>query len=251
MGYEAESVATGVQAMQLANRNSDYEFALISDGIERPGVRDLVQQLRHNPRSANLPIAILTREENKDRIELFVEDDPLTISLPPQYEVAGMTYLIGRLRERAGENYVEAEERLQQAFTALGYLAMLAEKPEIYGHYDLISLQPAVERALGTPPLAERAVRVLGLLATPSAQRILIDLASQPNRLTAEREAAAAAFDVAVRRRGILLTRSEILTQFRLYNATSTRDQETQRVLGAVLDTIAPQSDHAGNLPTR
>jgi hypothetical protein len=157
-----------------------------------------------------------------------------------------MAFLIGRLRERAGANYLTAEERLRQASAALEYLAALAEHPKRYGFYDLVSQQAAVEKATNTPQLAEAATRVLGLLATPSAQSWLVSLASQNDLALPKRKAAAQAFETAVQRRGLLLTRSEILTQYDRYNASAKRDRETQQVLGSLLDSIeSPAAEEA------
>jgi hypothetical protein len=78
----------------------------------------------------------------------------------------------------------------------------------------------------------------LGLLATPQSQRLLVEVVNQNGRSIADRQAAAAAFDVAVKRRGVLLTKTEILRQYDLYNRSANADAATQQVLGAVLDTI-------------
>ncbi|MGE3776025.1 MAG: hypothetical protein AB7F89_02480, partial [Pirellulaceae bacterium] len=117
-------------------------------------------------------------------------------------------------------------------------LVKLAGRPEWYGFYDLVAQQAAVERATATPELCQHALQVLGLLATPGAQRSLVALASQTGRPIAERQAAALAFETSVERRGVLLTRDEILAQYDRYNASATQNEETQQVLGALLDTI-------------
>lgn len=53
-----------------------------------------------------------------------------------------------------------------------------------------------------------------------------------------QREAAAAAFAEAVRRRRTLLTTDEIRRQFERYNQSEFLDAETQAVLGSILDVI-------------
>jgi CheY-like chemotaxis protein len=237
-GFQADTVATGGEAVQLATRNSDYEFVLVSDAIDRPQARELLQLLRREPRTANLPVAILAREENLERMQLTAEEDPLAISMPAPYEPSAMGFLVGRLRQLAGTSYVSQEERLRHASAALERMAALAAKPEWYAFYELASQQDAVERALSAAPLRIRAIRVLGLLGTPSAQRRLVNLANQSDSMLHDRRAAAAAFEIAVRRQGLLLTRSEILTQYDRYNASVNSDQGTQQVLGTILDTM-------------
>jgi hypothetical protein len=219
-------------------RNSDYEFVLISDAIDRPSVGELLQQLRREPRTARLPVAVLAREANFQRMEELTAEDPLAVTFPAPYETNAMAYLVGQLRHRAGPNHTLAEERLEQAAVALDAMARLAAKPAVYGFYELHAQLPAVERAIGTPQLAERAARVLGLLGSPSAQRSLVALASQNERPLNERQAAARAFHIAVQRHGLLLTSAEVLTQYDRYNASATLDRGTQQVLGAILDSI-------------
>ncbi|MFO0869613.1 MAG: hypothetical protein U0935_11830 [Pirellulales bacterium] len=87
-----------------------------------------------------------------------------------------------------------------------------------------------------TPELATRAAAVLGHFGS-AAVRALIDLASS-NRPATERRAAASAFRDAVRRRGLLLTREEILRQYERYNQSASADRETQEILGLLLDAI-------------
>jgi hypothetical protein len=250
-GFETDTVVAGSGALQLAARNADYEFALISDAIDRPPARELLYQLRREPRTAGMPVALLAREENLERLQQLTGDDPLTITLPAPYEPAGMAFVVGRLRDRAGVNFVTAEERMQQAAIALDRMAALAESPEWYGYYELVGQQAAVERAMVAPPLTRSAARVLGMLATPSAQRRLVTLANQSDWPLADRRAAAVAFQVAVQRRGLLLTRDEILAQYDRYNSRATQDRATEQILGAILDTIDPPPAREAPPPAR
>ena len=61
---------------------------------------------------------------------------------------------------------------------------------------------------------------------------------SQHARPIEDRQAAAAAFNEAVARRGIMLTKSQIQLQYDRYNGSATLNKETQAVLGHVLDTL-------------
>jgi len=112
-----------------------------------------------------------------------------------------------------------------------------------FGYYELLPQQAAVEQALTVPALSAKAIHVLGHLGTPSAQRLLATLASDHARPLAERQAAHAAFTTAVRRRGLLLTRSEILVQYDRYNQSARLDTDTQQVLGGILDVIEGPAD--------
>ncbi len=237
-GIDSELTSSGTQAFQLAQSNSDFEFALLSDGLDRPNVQEQVRQFRREPRTAGLPIGVLARSENFDRLRRALEDDAKTEVFAQSTEMTGVSFALRRLLERADRDSVPHDERMRQAAAALDLLAILAENPQVYGFYELLPQQAAVELALTVPSLAVKAARVLGLLASPQAQRSLILLANQTGRQLSERQAAAAAFNVAVKRRGLLLTRTEILRQYDNYNESATSDAGTQQVLGTILDTI-------------
>jgi hypothetical protein len=149
-----------------------------------------------------------------------------------------MAFQVSRLLRLAGHQAATYEQRLRHAERALEHLLQLAENSRQRPFYDLYRQREAITSALSTPQLAVPAARVLGLLGSPDAQRSLVTLASQHARPLAERQAAARAFDLAVVRHGLLLTRDEILLQYERYNQSASLDSGTQQVLGAILDTI-------------
>ena len=114
----------------------------------------------------------------------------------------------------------------------------MAEQSEKYSFYSLLRLEPTVQQALNTSQLTDQAARVLGSFGTPTAQRLLVEFASQNARRLEERQAAAAAFGSAISKRGLLLARNEIQVQYDRYNQSKTLDSETQAVLGSLLDAI-------------
>jgi hypothetical protein len=86
-------------------------------------------------------------------------------------------------------------------------------------------------------------------LSDPQAQRALMNFASQPVLPVHSRSAAADAFRKNVGLHGVLLTSGEILMQYDRYNASESSDADTQRVLGALLDTIEAAAHPAADLP--
>jgi hypothetical protein len=248
LGIEADKAAVGKQAMEMAVEYGNYEFLLISDAISQPLIRELLQQIRREPTLAKLPVGLLARKESFDRIKDWTADDPLVVTFPFPTDPASVSFLTGRLSERAGEYPPSPEEGMRQAATALDFFAELAAKPEAYGFYDLVSQEAAAEQALGSSTLTPRAAEVLGYLGTPTAQHSLITLASQNDRDLRSRQAAARAFAVAVTRRGVLLTSVSILTQYDRYNASATLDVETQQVLGSILDSIEGPAQNSADV---
>jgi hypothetical protein len=245
MGFEADAAATGRAAFRLATRSPDYEFARISDALDRPSAHETIQMFRKDPRTNRLAIGLMGRQDTLRSAETFAETDPRVLAFPRPLDETGMSFQAGRLLQLAGRELVGYDARLDQAGRALDAVLRLAEQPETYDFYDLHRQTAAYEAALSTPELAAKAATLLGKLGSPEAQRALVTVASQHGRTLSFRESAAAAFADAVERRGLLLTRDEILLQYERYNQSEFLDPGTQKVLGAVLDAIEAPSKAA------
>jgi hypothetical protein len=245
IGFEADAARTGRDAVRLALHNPDYEFALISDAVDSPNVNETIQMLRKDPLTSRLPVGLIAREENLKKAQDLAEQDTLVEAFPRPHDDRTIAFQARRLLERAGQQLVTYDERLDQAQRALDHLTRLAESPQKYVFYDLHRQQTAAESALGTAQLSVKAARLLGLLGSPGAQQSLVNLASQHARPLAERQAAAKGFDLAVERHGLLLTRDEIQLQYQRYNQSESLDADTQKVLGAILDAIERPSRQA------
>lgn len=238
LGYEADAAATGRETFRLAAKNPDYEFVLISDAVDFPDADETIQIFRQDPLTRRLPIGLMARQENLARAEALAEQDPWLVAFPRPHDEKSMSFQLTRVVESAGKTLVGYDERLDQAVRALEHLGRLGESQDARPFYDLFRVQGPVQSALSVPALSAQAARVLGLLGTPEAQRDLVTLASQHARPLDERQAAAEAFAQAVRRRGLLLNRDEILLQYDRYNRSAALDADTQKVLAAVLYAI-------------
>ncbi|MDP6468636.1 MAG: hypothetical protein QF918_12890 [Pirellulaceae bacterium] len=238
LGFEADTAQTGNQAIKLAHASPDYQFVLISDAIDRPAVAELMQQLRRDPRTRNLPLGVMTRQERARRMDHLTQTDPLAIAFPRLHSTEGARIQTRRLVKIAGRSRLGTDERIAHAEFALQQIARLASEPETYAFYDLVRYESSVRGALANSLIADQAAMALGLLATPDAQRTLIEVANQLARPLLDRQAAAKAFEASIKRRGILLTRGEILAQYDRYNESATANVETQEVLGSILDAI-------------
>lgn len=238
LGFEADTAQTGNQAIKAAHDSPDYQFILISDAIDRPAVAELLQQLRRDPRVRNVPLGVMSRQVNARRMEYLVQDDPLTITFPRVHSTEGMGIQVRRLLESTGRGRLGTDERMLHAEFALKQIARLANEPKTYAFYDLVRYESAIRGALANSFLTDHAANALGLLATPDAQRTLLEVANQAARPLLDRQAAAKAFETSVERRGILLTGGEILAQYDRYNESADADVGTQELLGSILDVI-------------
>jgi hypothetical protein len=272
LGREGQAAYVGRALMDVAVVNPDVEFLLISDAIDLPPVLELVQWLRRDYRTAQLPVGVMARGELLERTRFALADDEYTLVFPRLHivnvpaappaqqddgaapvvqersplEVAAMQ--VARLDAIAGRNLVSRDERIAQARLALAALATLARTPSNFARHELLRQEPALIRALSNASLTAAAGEVLALFGTPTAQTALVDFASQFARPLAERQAAAAAFAAAVKSRGLLLTKAQITAQYARYNASETLDAETQSVLGSILDAIEAPAIARGEL---
>ncbi len=242
LGFVVDSQDRGREVALQAFSNPDYSFLLIHDAIDHPRYRELVQILRRDPRTADLPIGLIVREINQESAEWFAKTDALTLALAPAQTLEDVTLDTRRLLAVAGRKLVSPDERIQQALFALDALAKLATEPEKYRFYNLLPLDGRMEQTLGTPELAIKAAGVLGLLGTPKAQRALVGLAGNQIRPLAVRQAAAAAFRTATARHGVLLRRGQLAHQYEIYNNSEFLDHDTQKVLASILDAIEAPS---------
>ncbi len=238
LGYDADAATSGRSAFVMAQRHADYEFALISDSIQGPTVSELVGMFRQDGRLGRLPVGVMAAGDKLDRAAAVAAIEPLVEAFPRPVDSATLSMLVERLRRGIGRSAVTKDERLAHAAASLDWMLQLTETPNTYGFYELAKQEPAVEIALQTPELTGRAALVLGRIGSSRAQLGLLDLASNRARTILDRRAAAAGFRDAVERRGIMLTRAEVLRQYERYNQSEAADRETQQVLGAILDTI-------------
>jgi hypothetical protein len=245
IGFDADAATSGKQTFRRASMNPDYEFVLISDAVDFPDANETIQAFRKDPRTSSLPIGLMAREEYFKRAQDQAERDPLVEAFPRPHNNQGMAFQVSRLLALAGHQLVTYDERLAQSDRALKYLLHLAETADQTPFYDLYRQEEAIKSALFTPHLSTQAARVLGLLGSPDAQNSLVNLASQRARPLPERQAAADGFDLAVKRHGLLLTRSEIMLQYERYNQSESLDSGTQQVLASILDAIEHPSQQA------
>jgi hypothetical protein len=238
LGYEGEAAYTGRRLAEAATSGVDYEFILVSDAIDSPPVKELVQWLRKDYRTAGIPIGVMARTEDLYPLRYAFENDPLTSVFPRLYTSEAAGGEVAKVIASAGRNHIGREERVAQAQAAIVAIADLAASREAFTNWNIVRYESALVEALNNPAFSAQAAAVLGKLGTPTSQKALVDLASQYTRPLSDRQAAAAAFAAAVKARGLNLTQQQIMTQFDRYNASERQDAQTQAVLGSVLDAI-------------
>ncbi|MBN2024590.1 MAG: hypothetical protein JW809_17555 [Pirellulales bacterium] len=239
-GFEVDTAVTGREMLEKLLASADYELVLVDARIDQPPIHLLVQQLRHDCRTACLPVGILATEDRRNRARRAAQGDPLAEVFPRPHDGEAARWQVDRLQTLARDAAVAPDVRLAQAAEALGWLAELGG--EAGPVYDVRRAEASVLSALHAPQLGEKAVAALAQMGTPRGQKALVDLASRRTQPLALRQAALAAFLASTDKHGILLTTDEILLQYARYNQSAQADADTQAVLGGILDAIEAPS---------
>ena len=234
IGFVVETARSGRELIDLALRSADYELALIDLGLERPAVDLFLQQLRHDNRTARLPVGILARDGELSRAERAAERDKLAAAFSRPHSQEVVAWQVGRVRALAGQR-VEASQRLERAAKAMQWIADWSAGHEVF---HLPRQIDPVYQALFQPQLAEQAMAILANSQTPEAQKALIDLASRSTQPLERRKAAVEALWDNVGKGGVLLTSSEILLQYDRYNQGENLDEASRQVLAAILNCL-------------
>jgi hypothetical protein len=210
--------------------------------IDRPLIGILLQQLRHDPRTASLRVGLVARNGYFDRAERLARLDPLAKAFARPHDDKAFRWQLDQLNTLAPREFVDFPTRQRQAAEALDLLAELYRSSD--RAYDLRGVQQSVLAALYNPKLAVKAVAVLAQVNSAESQRALVDVASRLTQPLELRQAAAKAFRQNTEKHGILLTTDEIRQQYRRYNESKNQNADTRKVLGLILDCLevsAPQ----------
>ncbi len=238
VGLDGELATSSKQLFRKAVLQSDVEFLMVSDTLDWPDYAELVQQLRHDWRTRRTPIAIVTRQENRRRVQRIARTDPLLIGLSWTTDESLLARQIDRLISLNGINRVGGVERSKAAYEAAHWIAKISADPKLSKIYQLANHQNEIATAMISSEMSPILSAVVGRFGTPSAQKALLTVINDSGQPNEYRIAAADAFAASVKKHGTLLTTREIKTQYGRYNASEFETKESQAVLGRVLDVI-------------
>ncbi|MCA9239175.1 MAG: hypothetical protein KDA37_03200 [Planctomycetales bacterium] len=235
-GIEGRATNMGNEAVRLARELPDAQYLLLDLAILRPGARETLFQVRRQRQTSLLPVALLAPEGRLAQAKQIAREHDRVIAVYRPHTESAMSDIVKRLEELAPVGLPDAEQRAKQASQALAWARrLLAEGPSFY---DVQAHSDQLLAAATSAPEPGESIASLLELGTPASQLELAQLASHSVLPIAARDEAAAAFQESVKRHGLLLTTTQIVAQYERYNASETEDKETQRVLGALLDSI-------------
>jgi hypothetical protein len=236
-GFQVDTFTNGKELLLQAAQSPDYEVALIDMTIDRPTADLLLQQLRHDPRTASLRVGLLAKENHLDRAERLAKLDGLAKAFSRPQDEKAFTWQLGQLATLTPDEFVSFKTRQQQAARALDLLAELSRSSS--NVFNLRGVQNCIIAAAYNPRLAVKAAGVLADINSTQSQQTLIEVASRLTLPLAVRQAATKAFCENTRKHGVLLTTAEIRQQFQRYYDSQEVDAPTQHLLAMILDALA------------
>jgi hypothetical protein len=267
LGYEVDWISDGHKCLLQSQCSGDYELILLTGRIDHAPVWVTIQQLRHEPASARLPIGLMAEPGDIPYLESVASEDGSNRSPPrsrmtteldggidkalPDSEFGdgslttvferpttpeAMKFFVDRLVAKAGGYVVSPSVRQKQALAALGWLKQLNEANPVV--FALRPYETTLLRTLENSITSTGAATLLAMIGSHHAQQALLDLSNNSAKPLELRQAAAAAFSQAVRTRGIQLTSREIEDQYVRYNLSATEEPAVQQLLALILDAI-------------
>ncbi len=235
LGYIADTARSGRELMELAMRSADYELVLADEGLQQSTIDFLIQQLRHDNRTAHLPVGIWARDGRLPRADHAARRDPLVMAFPRAHSQQVVDWQVEQVLSLTGGQQLSSEQRLQQAAQAMQWLSDWSAGQSVFRLPRKID---SIYEALFIPQLASQAMTILANTGTPEAQKALVELASRWTQPLPRRKEAVEALWDNTEGHGILLTSAEILAQYDRYNASEKLDRPTQQVFSAILNCL-------------
>ena len=238
IGFSGDRAKSGRDLVRMAQQSADYEFIMIGESIAAPHINDVVYMLRHDPRTAGIPIGIVVHDLSIGRANPIAAIDPLTFVLTEPVSVEGLLQQTRPMLLTAKYQEITTLERLAQAKVCLTWFEKVLVNQQQLQFYNVQRQQQAMINALFVPPLSKPAATALAHIGSDLAQRTLATFASQDTEILNNRVHAVAALKQNIQQYRVLLTRAEILKFYDLYNKSLASPQENIDVLSDILDAI-------------
>ena len=225
LGYSTKIATQSEDALKEAVASPDVELVLIDWRSSKPIVPVFAQRMENDARTYEIPIAVLSADEEILRATPIEKPLPLmsklernisgtslvhslAVVLPHPQDSESTDFIIQRLRELTGTNPVSVDIRLEQAKKSLRWLAAIVrEYPQIYR---VENLETVVQGAAYSPFLGEEGLSLSAQIRSNSAQQRLVEIASLENIPRDVREKAALAFAESVEKHGVLIRGNQI-----------------------------------------
>ena len=123
--FVAEATNSGRELLAMARETSDVEAILVDMNIISPHIREVLYQIRQNPTTGQVPIAVLAAEGRLEAAKRLTEEHQLVIAVSRPHTDTAVTNIMKQLATLADRNAVPANVRVAQATQAKIWLAKI------------------------------------------------------------------------------------------------------------------------------
>jgi len=270
--YTTEMATTNRELHRLAAASPDVEFVVVDVRTASPPVAEFVQAMRQHPRTAEIPIAILSDNERDlsptfqhrrtmTRFDRRHPDNPFRHSLSLTYPRPSCGETARWIREDLfaktgsphpnplpeGEGTSEspllgerARVRGEMAKQALRWLReiKLAELETGTKIYHFPDFDAVVLDAMRSEVRFREGLALAAVVRSPMLQQAIYDMAANAVFPMWLRELAGDAFEEHVERFGVLLRGNQVQQMYDRFNASEFEPVESQELLGRLIDVV-------------
>lgn len=237
MGYEPESVQTGMDGFRLAASRGDISLIAIHPTSIRWGLSQTIANLRADARTAGIPIIIYGPESIQTNVERLATRYPM-IGYAPDGEESFQIYVNQFLARR--KIPPETDEQRNERIGAAGFWFAHIASGNRTKTFDIRRAENVLFEAINLPQVAENGIIGLGAIATASAQQRLQEITVSADRDDTLREAAALQLSFHIQKHGVLIGNAQALEVQANWQAAT--DPALKTALAAVLGTFKPKT---------
>ncbi|MCL2624405.1 MAG: hypothetical protein FWD31_12145 [Planctomycetaceae bacterium] len=244
-GYTSEVAVTGRQAMQLAIDSADTELMMLDLRTPGTSVEFLVQDMRADNRTHDVPIAVLSGGDQLPRAERATYGSKMAFAFPRPNDNESAKFVVENLLRESGVEHVPPHIRLAEARKSIQWVVELYQRPNIYRFENI---EQIAWDTLWEPELTMDTLQLVKLIPTANAQRMMTHIISTPAFSIETRQAALEAFEFNAEAYGVLIRGRVILDLYDMYNASGTEPISSQQARSRLLDVVERYADYTQNV---
>jgi len=222
-------------------QNNRLAFAIVTDALGTDRFVPTLDRIRSTPAGKNLPIFLCVRPENEEKARrMFRVDrfDSLTQIVSIDRAEVDLPKKISQAISQVGFSPIPQIIAQADRYLVLQNLSRWANDPELQNNLDFQLLGDSVRDLVFLPEIGRFASNLLSKHGNAKSQTALLDSASSIQTSPAVRSAAAKGFRQSVQRFGLLLTATQLKTQYKRQNQSGKDDKFSQDIHNSLLDTI-------------
>lgn len=123
--FIAEATNNGRELLAMARDTTDVEAILVDMDILSPHIREVLYELRMNPTTGEVPVAITATEGRLEAAKRLTEEHQRVIAVPRPHSDEVITNVMNQLAALTDRDVVPPNERTAQATQAKAWLARL------------------------------------------------------------------------------------------------------------------------------